>query len=565
MQDALSQMPGEEYADQFADLYEALPNGKAFRISYDPVTKQLKLIAKSSSMLEEVRNAFSADNPKEFIAKQYGYCCEKMVYAINKFGYFAPGLAFEVMKWIQVHYGDLSFLAISQNCKRYIADNLLPLKSMLGGKQITVDDIENLSDATGRNEAAKAIGKPEYKFRPYQAESIVALIQKGFGRGLIEIPTSGGKSFIIANFIWNINKHIDPKMKALIFVPNTQLVEQFYSDLLDYGYKKCQLARFTGAMKAKDKKQQDLKTAKIIIANRQYLYNNWKQLPMMDIMICDEVHTAAARVSKEFIDSYPAKVKVGCSGTLPKDKLGQWDLLGMFGKVLYKVGVTELQDQGFVSKLKITLLDVMHRGVEGDRRCLFNVNSVLKYHPDEFGNSEVLFNDAYNAELEFYQKECKTLYRPVFEYLNGLDENVLVLFDRVEVGKSLFELAKEVVTAKHASYIDGSTEVSVREEVRQQFEKSGDNILVGNVSILGTGINIKRLTHVVFVASSKSFSRVIQSVGRILRLHDTKDEAHLIDIALNTKYSQRHYKERLNFYKEVYHKRGPDEVIKMQV
>ena len=162
-----------------------------------------------------------------------------------------------------------------------------------------------------------------------------------------------------------------------------------------------------------------------------------------------------------------------------------------------------------MSKLKITLLDVMHRGVEGDRRCLFNVNSVLKYHPDEFGNSEVLFNDAYNAELEFYQKECKTLYRPVFEYLNGLDENVLVLFDRIEVGKSLFELAKEVVTTKHASYIDGSTEVSVREEVRQQFEKSGDNILVGNVSILGTGINIKRLTHVVFVASSKSFSRVI--------------------------------------------------------
>ena len=93
-------MPGEEYADHFADLYEALPNGKAFRISYDPVTKQLKLIAKSSSMLEEVRNAFSADNPKEFIAKQYGYCCEKMVYAINKFGYFAPGLVFEVMKWI---------------------------------------------------------------------------------------------------------------------------------------------------------------------------------------------------------------------------------------------------------------------------------------------------------------------------------------------------------------------------------------------------------------------------------------------------------------------------------
>ena len=35
--------------------------------------------------------------------------------------------------------------------------------------------------------------------------------------------------------------------------------------------------------------------------------------------------------------------------------------------------------------------------------------------------------------------------------------------------------------------------MSVREDVRKEFENSGNNILVGNVSILGTGINIKRL------------------------------------------------------------------------
>ena len=123
---------------------------------------------------------------------------------------------------------------------------------------------------------------------------------------------------------------------------------------------------------------------------------------MTDILVCDEVHTANAKVSKEFIDSYPAKVKVGCSGTLPKDKLSLWDLQGMFGKVLYKISVKELQDRGYVSKLKITLLDIMHRGVENNRHCLFNVDSLHKYHPDEFGNSDVLFNEAYNAETEFY-------------------------------------------------------------------------------------------------------------------------------------------------------------------
>lgn len=560
-------MPANEdqYVDHFANVYEALPKGKAFRLTYDPVTRQLKVIAKSYSILEELRNAFSADNPTEFIAKQYGYNAEKKVYQINKFGYFAPGLVFEVMKWIQIHYGDLSFLAISQKCKNYIIDNLMPLKKLLNGKVISVDDLENVSDATGRNENAKLNGKDAYVIRDYQAKSIVSLIQQGFGRGMIEIPTSGGKSFIIANFIWNVNKFIDPKMKVLIFVPNTQLVEQFYKDLVDYGYLRSQLARFTGSLKAKEKKQQDLQNAKIIIANRQYLYKNWRDLPVTDILVCDEVHTANAKVSKEFIDSYPAKIKVGCSGTLPKDKLSLWDLQGMFGKVLYKISVKELQDRGYVSKLKITLLDIMHRGVENNRHCLFNVDSLHKYHPDEFGNSDVLFNEAYNAETEFYQKESRTLYSPVFSYLNTLDENILVLFDRIETGKSLFELAKELVPSKKAFYIDGATEVRVREEVRQEFEKSGDNILVGNVSILGTGVNIRRLKHIVFIASSKSFSRVIQSIGRILRLHSTKDEAHLIDVVINTKYSQRHYAERLKYYKDVYHKKRPDETIKMTI
>jgi len=126
-------------------------------------------------------------------------------------------------------------------------------------------------------------------------------LTKGYGRGLIEIPTSGGKSFIIANFIWNLHKHVDNKLKALIFVPNTQLVEQFYKDLLDYGYRKENLAKFCGAMKAKERKQQDLKNAKIIIANRQYVFSNASKLPKIDVLVVDEVHTANASVSKEFI------------------------------------------------------------------------------------------------------------------------------------------------------------------------------------------------------------------------------------------------------------------------
>lgn len=91
------------------------------------------------------------------------------------------------------------------------------------------------------------------------------MLNKGYGRGLIEIPTAGGKSFILANFIWNLLKNVDRTFKTLILVPNKQLVEQFYKDLLDYGYSKYELTRFTAGLKKADAFNPD---AKIMIANR---------------------------------------------------------------------------------------------------------------------------------------------------------------------------------------------------------------------------------------------------------------------------------------------------------
>jgi superfamily II DNA or RNA helicase len=54
---------------------------------------------------------------------------------------------------------------------------------------------------------------------------------------------------------------------------------------------------------------------------------------------------------------------------------------------------------------------------------------------------------------------------------------------------------------------------------------------------MSTGVNIKRLTNLVFLTSSKAFARTIQSIGRTLRLHSSKQKAHLIDLSWNTKYS----------------------------
>ncbi len=550
----------EQYSDDLTKI-ELYPNGKLFRITFDSNINEMRVMSRRYDAFEDLRDKFSAANQAAFFSKVHGFTAAAKVYAINKFGCFDPGLVFDILEQIKLDYGDLSCVAMSIECNNYIQDYLRPLKKLIKSYELDPSQISNISEDIGRNNELKRNGKQPYLFRDYQEESVRSLIYKGFGRGLIEIPTAGGKSFILANFIWNMLKCFRNTLKSLILVPNKQLVEQFYKDLIDYGYNQHSVTRFTAGLKGKDKFDP---AAKIAIANRQFVFKNADKLPEYDILICDEVHQCTASATREFINRLRCKIKIGCSGTLPKDKFQKWQLVGMFGKVLYKEEITSLQDQGFISKLKITLLDVFDKTIENDKNLLFHCNSNRKYKPDEFGVSDVQFNEAYNAELEHFNKWHVDLYTPVLNYVKSLHENVLVLFDRLETGKSIFELAKTVFNDKKIWYIDGSTPIDEREKIRSSLEQNGDNVLFAQTSVFSTGINIKRLTHIMFLFNTKSFSRVLQSIGRTLRLHANKQYAHLIDVSFNTKYSQKHLAERLKIYKQSYGKK-PDETIHLQV
>lgn len=555
-------MNRSQYIDTFKNIYEALPQGKVFRISYDDTTNQLRLICKDHNAFDEIQEAFSVKNDSAFFTERYGYKSAEKLYAINKFGFFAPGLLFEILSWIKTNYGGLGTVAISSNCKRYIDDMLMPLKSYISKRF----EISNLSDDVGRNNELIRNEKQPKKFRDYQLKSIEELLFTGYGRGLIEIPTAGGKSFIIANFIWNIWKNIDRNAKVLILVPNTQLVSQFYEDLIDYGLEKRHLAKFTGSLNKKEKLENDINSAKIVIANRQYIFKNRQLLPKFDVLVIDEAHTAIAESTKEFIDSLDTKIKVGCSGTLPRNQYQKWQLIGMLGRVVYVEEITKLQDEGFISKLDITLLKIRDKMVDQDRKLLFSLNTDIKFNAEAVanGDSDVMFNDAYIAEKEYFNKWYKDLYKPAFEYLIGLKTNTLMLFDRIEIGTNLYEYAKDLYKDKNVYYIDGSIDVHEREKIRAAFEESDGNLLIAQNAVMSTGVNIRRLSNLVFLTSSKSFSRTIQSIGRTLRLHASKDSAHLIDLSWNTKYSQKHLEERLKIYKKMYNKK-PDKIVQLEV
>ena len=60
--------------------------------------------------------------------------------------------------------------------------------------------------------------------------------------------------------------------------------------------------------------------------------------------------------------------------------------------------------------------------------------------------------------------------------------------------------------------------------------KDKPKILVASFGTLSTGVSIKDLHNIVFMESFKSEQIIIQSIGRGLRLHKTKDSAVIFDI-----------------------------------
>lgn len=539
----------ERYKDRLGKA-DSFPEGKLFRLGYDPDGNMLVISAKNQALLDELVEAFSVDNPAAFYSQQYGYAGEPKLYNVNPFGYFLPGLLFDVLEWLRTQYGSLKYLAVSAECAKYIDDFVTPLKKdVLAAGDFELADVY---EDTGAD-------IPGFEKRAYQDEAVEALLKKGFGRGMIEIPTAGGKSYILANLVWNIWKRFKPGAKVLVLVPSLQLVDQLAKDFAQYGIDRGDIAMMRGGMTKRELRENDPASAKVIVANRQTLQKRASQLPPVDVLICDEAHSCLAGGTADLIQGLPARMRFGCSGTLPRDKYKRRQLTGLLGRIVYRENPMDLQEGGFISKLRITAYNVCDRAVEADRTLLFHHDSSVKYAARDVNG--VNFDDAAKAEHEYFAKWYGELYRPVLDKAASMPGNTLVLFDKLDIGQNLFEKFKELHPERPAFYTDGQTKVQERERIRADFEKSDGNVLFSNVQIMSTGVSIKRLYNVVFCFSSKSTTRVIQSIGRVLRLYDGKDEANLVDCVFNTKYSTRHYRERLRLYKEFYGKKQPDEVV----
>jgi superfamily II DNA or RNA helicase len=121
------------------------------------------------------------------------------------------------------------------------------------------------------------------------------------------------------------------------------------------------------------------------------------------------------------------------------------------------------------------------------------------------------------------------------------------MVDRIDHGLALMDLLKQI-TKKPFYFIRGTTDIEEREEIRKLMNHQNDIIVVAMSKIFSTGINIPNLHNIIFASAGKAKIKIMQSIGRALRLHPNKKVANIFDISDNTIYSRKHLQQRITLY-----------------
>jgi len=353
----------------------------------------------------------------------------------------------------------------------------------------------------------------KYFPRDYQRESAEVVLK--YTKGIIRSATASGKSLIISYIIKTLLENRATKHN-LIIVPTISLVEQFKSDMIEYGIKPDLIGQVYEAKKEFDKP--------IVVSTWQSLSTHHTYLKMYECVICDEVHQAKAYEIKKIMEKcINAIYRFGFTGTLPSSKIDLWNIKSFIGPVLREYTAHELSEMGYISKCNVLAINVKYQN---------------EYDGEYNELKEKIFNNKFRLNL-------------LHHIVSSVDGNILLLVGKVEKeGELLKEFLKsKQYKNKEIIFIHGGTDVKEREEWRKECEKRKNIILIATYGTFQMGINIPSLKYVALASPFKSKIRVLQSIGRSLRTHaDKVNGAVVFDIIDESKYLLDHGIKRSRYY-----------------
>ena len=409
----------------------------------------------------------------------------------------------------------------------------IEVKPSLFGSPNDLDDATYVEVKNFVNSLNIHSGNKRIEPREFQFQAIYNCIKNQ--RQISVSPTGSGKSLILFSlFRWYHAKGLT----FMMVVPNLSLIKQMYSDFKDYsshnGFD------VDSNVQVISEGADKTITKPLILCTWQSIFKqpaSWYN--GIDSIAADECHSFKSEATKGIFEKATnVKYRFGVTGSLDKSATNKMLLRGLIGEISQVKTTKDLIDDGHLSELEI--------------HCL-----LLKYNK----YSKKLIKDAdYQTEIDFlFSHEMRNkLIRKLALQQKGV---TLVLFSRIDHGEKLYEDIKKNASTQKVHLVHGDIEADDRELIRKLVQESdGDHIIVASVGTMAVGVNLPRISTVIFAAPTKSVIRVMQSIGRGLRLAAGKLKLKLYDIAdsivpskAKPNYTMTHFIERLRIYNDEKH------------
>ncbi len=345
------------------------------------------------------------------------------------------------------------------------------------------------------------------KLRNYQHEAVEKVLDEwAEGRStLISMAVGTGKTEVSMTVLdrWLKLQHSG---RALIVAHRIGLVEQPYQRM-----EKHFPDLFTDAGIVQGDK--DRSTARVVVGTIQTLqsldrFDRVVRNGKIDCLWIDEAHHAAAASYRDLIDRLkrhnPNLLVMGATAT-PRGGAGKYGLKQVFDTVAYKLPMNKAIEIGAIVPFKSVNVPV----------------------PADFSGVEI-----YQGDYDVKKAGTEMSMTPVIDTIiaawkkHASDRQTIVFVYTVEQAEKLrHAFIMSGVRAQAVSYKDDPER---REEVLEMFRVGKIRMLI-NVAVLGEGIDLPMASCMLQARPTTSDSVYVQQLGRVMRTHEGKTDALVLD------------------------------------
>ena len=340
-------------------------------------------------------------------------------------------------------------------------------------------------------------------WKPRDYQSLGLNTSDKISRGVYNVGTGGGKTFIAALIIGN------KKVDTLYVTPDTGIREQTIQEFHDM---------FDGGLGLVSR---DIKSyAPIVVANIQSLLRkDPKDFKRFRMLMTDEFHHSSAKsylkLNKMSSEAY---YRYGFTGTFIRSDGTDMTMHGVLSEIIFKKTTSELIEEGWLVRPYIKFIQYQTEGL-----------------------SRHNYKQAYDAIVQ--DVGFNTIISNIAEQKIKENKQTLVLVRRREHGELLSRMVGDSI------YLNGDDALSYREIIKEKFINKEIRCLIAT-EIFGEGKDIPSIDVLINARCQKTEIQTKQGIGRALRTYEGKDKAEVFDFyILGQKHLKDHSIERIKSYK----------------